>query len=144
MNSFQIFRFVILTSCFLYSTYVIYPVRDLMLVEKIVHARSGVPLGLPCGQPKGTQHITENHVPNATSRALGDTFFYQYRVLRTQYKYFVPNGTLLRRFLLALCAAQVNIFLKNKTHIFDTPPIRFLKPQTSNLKPQTSNFKLQT
>ena len=55
------------------------------MVEMNVHAAPGVPSGLPFGQPKGTQHITEYHVPNGTSRALGDTFFYQYCV---------PNGTL--------------------------------------------------
>jgi len=62
-------------------------------------------------QPKGTQYITGNYVPNGTSRALGDTFFYQY---------FVPNGTLLRRFW--------NEFLKNETHIFYTPACGTIYP----------------
>ena len=55
---------------------VLYPVRDLILVEIDVSAKSGVPLG--------TQYFFVYHVPNGTSEGIGDTFFYQYHV---------PNGT---------------------------------------------------
>ena len=84
-----------------------YPVRDRILVEKECCSLPIVPLG--------TQHIAVNHVPNGTSRAYVDTFFYQH---------FVPNGTsnalgnmlfvLLFTIVLSITPASAQLFSKVK------------------------------
>ena len=97
------------------------PVRDKMLVDIICSGTTGCPVGTryrmafrPCG----------------TFRIFWITFFYPH---------FVPNGTVTPSLFNFL-----NKFLKNKSHIFDTPIVKFRNGITSflpNLNDKTTSVE---